>query len=526
MGKSEQQQQLPPQLVHHGTRSVTFTFFRDSCLSVLSIIRREFNFKCLFILIFALAVLVSTIFWVVPLHSNHSGIDAINLSATVQARFVLEKPVSTLIPHIDILEYDINNEIGIIGTKVIVLSMNQRVSSNMTTVVFGFISDPPGFPISSVYLSVLRSSLVQLFLLESNLTLTTMFGKTSFFQILKFPWEITVIPETYVPFMVHPQILFNFTLNNSVDEIMQHLDDLKKQLKFGLRLRPYENVDAKITNINGSTISPPIIVQAAVKSDLGGLPPQRLKQLAQTIMGSSPAKNLGLNNTVFGKVKEISLSSYLNHSINATSPSPSPAPSPGQIGYGQTAPNRSPFAKSHSPAHSPQFKPHFPSCLKNCAPSPMHVPHLPSPSSPPSLSSPSPSPTPSPSPSPIHDYQPGPHCQFTTPPPKPAKVFHAVSPAPSVSQTHVQAPAPAPAVPTSRFSPNLSPLPSVVSSSSMSPKQGEYPETAPVFSPSYSPFPSSFPIAGGSPCYYYMEIWRCLSICGFLMFHLLCWSHR
>lgn len=93
-----------------------------------------------------------------------------------------------------------------------------------------------------------------------------------------------------------------------------------------------QNVYVQITNVNGSTVAPPVVVQASVLSDLGSrsLLPDRLKQLAQVITGSHAA-NLGLNHSVFGKVNKVVLSSYMEHSIGSpsTSPSPSPAPSKG-----------------------------------------------------------------------------------------------------------------------------------------------------------------------------------------------------
>lgn len=117
----------------------------------------------------------------------------------------------------------------------------------------------------------------------------------------------------------------------------------------------------QITNDVGSTIAPPVTVQASVMSGLGSLLPQRLKQLAETITGS-PAQNLGLDNTVFGKVKSISLSSYLRGTINATPPSPSPSPSSEPSNYPSissypalsppTSPMSSPNIKHRSPAPS------------------------------------------------------------------------------------------------------------------------------------------------------------------------------
>lgn len=129
----------------------------------------------------------------------------------------------------------------------------------------------------------------------------------------------------------------------------------------------------QLTNQKGSTISSLVIIQASVtSSDFGNLLPQRLKQLAQTIT-ESPAKNLGLNNSVFGKVKSISLSSYLKGTLHATAPTASPAPSP--------EPSISPhpsFRPTHPPASSP--KSHHPQPCRKCKAaspsgnSPLHSP--------------------------------------------------------------------------------------------------------------------------------------------------------
>lgn len=115
-----------------------------------------------------------------------------------------------------------------------------------------------------------------------------------------------------------------------------------------------QSVYVQITNKIGSTTAPPVTVQASVMSALGNLLPQRLKQLAKTITGS-PAQNLGLNNTVFGKVKSISLSSYLKGTLRATPPSPSPAPSPANS---PTYPALSPYP-AFSPANSPTSLPNM-----------------------------------------------------------------------------------------------------------------------------------------------------------------------
>lgn len=119
--------------------------------------------------------------------------------------------------------------------------MHQSGASNWTDVVFGVLPDPINAPINPVYLSVLKSSLIELFLQQSNLTLTTsIFGQPSMFQILKFTGGITVIPLQATSIWQMPQILFNFTLNNSISDIEANFVELRDQLKSGLRLNYHE----------------------------------------------------------------------------------------------------------------------------------------------------------------------------------------------------------------------------------------------------------------------------------------------
>lgn len=115
---------------------------------------------------------------------------------------------------------------------------NHTSISNWTDVVFGFHPDLINSTITPVALSLLKSSLIDLFLQQYNLTLTfPIFGEPSSFEILKFPGGVTIIPER-VAFI--PQPLFNFTLNSSIYDIKENLLDLKKQLKLGLNLMPNE----------------------------------------------------------------------------------------------------------------------------------------------------------------------------------------------------------------------------------------------------------------------------------------------
>ena len=102
-----------------------------------------------------------------------------------------------------------------------------------------------------------------------------------------------------------------------------------------------QNLFVQLTNLDGSTLKSPLIVQTSILPVVGVLlPSMRLKQLAQEIL-ASPQRNLGLNHTLFGKVKEIELSSYLEYTLRPTqAPSPSPTPTP-----------------TLTPAPSPLFKP-------------------------------------------------------------------------------------------------------------------------------------------------------------------------
>ncbi|KAK8626650.1 hypothetical protein V6N13_134284 [Hibiscus sabdariffa] len=378
MGKNEDQ--ILQQQRGQGLESVNneghsgFLCGRWYCWMVLSRLSDEFSFRCVFVLFLSLSVLLPGIFWILPLRSLNSAFDAklaIKLSAPVHACFTLQKPVSELVQHIEKLEYDIYEEIGVPDTKVAILSMHQSGVANSTNVVFGVLSNPIKSPISPVALSVLRSSLIELFLRQSNLTLTTsIFGQPSDFEILKFRGGITVIPVQSASIFQITQFLFNFTLYNSISEIEDKCIELKDQLKYGLRLRSYENLFVQLTNKNGSTMSSPVIVQASVMSDnYGNLLPQRLKQLAQ-IITHSPARNLGLNNSVFGKVKSISLSSCLKDTLQASLPTPSPASAPG--------PSISPHPSS-APTYPPALAPDI--AASPHARSPLHSPVPPSPPS-------------------------------------------------------------------------------------------------------------------------------------------------
>lgn len=440
------------------------------CSVALDRVAKEFSFKCFFVLVLTLLLLVYGIFSILPFHSAKYGFDAkdaIKLSATVQSYFRLYKPVSQLVPHIGKLEYDIYGEVGVPDTKVAILSMHQSGASNWTDVVFGVLSDPINVPINPVSQSVLRSSLIELFLQQLNLTLTpSIFGKTSMFEILKIPGGITVIPVQSASIWQIPQIQFNFTLNNSISDMLENFIEFKDQLKLGLYLTSYENVFVQITNEVGSTIAPPVTVEASVMSPFGSLLPQRLKQLAQ-IIRDSQAKNLGLDNTVFGKVKSIRLSSYLEGNLHAPSPSPSPAPSPELSDYAE--PSISPY-----PARSPFNYPRSSSNIKPPSPAPSMVT--------------------------THPRRPCPYYGFTNPP--------SSSPASHSNRKLASLPSSPPLGPTSQLSTDWATIPQVSYASSTSKDKGS---AKGLVSPS------------SLAATFYQKVWI-LGFSGLLMFHLFCWS--
>lgn len=115
------------------------------------------------------------------------------------------------------------------------------ITPNSTDVVFGVLSDPIDSPINPVSLTVLKSSLIELFFQISNLTLTTsIFGQPSAFQILRCPGGITVNPMQYASIWQIPQTLFSFTLYDTISDIRGNFTQFKDQLKVGLRLKSDE----------------------------------------------------------------------------------------------------------------------------------------------------------------------------------------------------------------------------------------------------------------------------------------------
>ncbi|KAF5473161.1 hypothetical protein F2P56_009788 [Juglans regia] len=301
-------------------------------------VRRLIGLRCLFVLLFATAAFLSAIFWLPPFlqfaDQRDPDLDPKFKDHDIVASFYLKKPFYLLEDNISQLKEDIWNEIGFPTTKVVILSLEYKDGSNTTKVVFGVDPDAKYSEISRTIRSLIRESFVSLVLRLYSLRLTTtLFGEPFLFEVLKFPGGITIIPYQRAFLLQKVQILFNFTLNFSIYEIQSNFDELRSQLKSGLHLAPYENLYVSLSNSKGSTVAAPTVVQSSVVLAVGNTPStQRLKQLAQTITGSH-SRNLGLNNTVFGRVKQVRLSSILQHSLHGgdgsgTSPSPAPLPHP------------------------------------------------------------------------------------------------------------------------------------------------------------------------------------------------------
>ncbi|KAG0551113.1 hypothetical protein BDA96_01G395700 [Sorghum bicolor] len=294
--------------------------------------------RCSAAVVLGAAVVLSALFWLPPFAARRRREDQARgdpwAGADVVASFRLQRMISELCGNKSNLEYDIFEEIGINNSVVSVLSLEPTGESNWTTVTFGLWPYPSNFTLSPTELSILRSSLVSLVIQQSILHLTpSMFGNSYSFEILRFPGGITIIPPQTAFVPQKPDGLFNFSLNFPIDVVQDKLSELKAQMKSGLFLNEHEILYVTLTNLYGSTVAPPTVVQASVLLAVGAdnKPPslQRLKQLAQTLRNSSSG-NLGLNHTVFGRVKHISLSSYLQHSLNnsGNAHSPSPAPQP------------------------------------------------------------------------------------------------------------------------------------------------------------------------------------------------------
>jgi hypothetical protein len=110
-----------------------------------------------------------------------------------------------------------------------------------TTVVFCIWPYPKNTTISPTWISIIRSSFMSLVVRQSTLQLTEpLFGNSSFFEVLRFPGGITIIPEQNAFLLQRPHAFFNFTLNFPIYKVQDEIEELKNQMKRGLYLNSYE----------------------------------------------------------------------------------------------------------------------------------------------------------------------------------------------------------------------------------------------------------------------------------------------
>ncbi|PPS10652.1 hypothetical protein GOBAR_AA09996 [Gossypium barbadense] len=244
MGKTEEEQRLSSNVssevsVVESSSTISTRFVVCGSKSTL------FGLRCFFVLLFSLAIFLSALFWLPPfLHSSdHSDLDLDSRfkDHDIVASFKVEKPVSFLGDNILQLENDIFDEIGFPTSKVVILSLEPLTESNVTNVVFGVDPDARYSKISPTSLSLIKSSFEYLVIHQASLSLTkSLFGDSYFFEVLKFPGGITVIPPQSAFLLQKVQIHFNFTLNFSIYQIQLYFDELRSQLKSGLHLAPNE----------------------------------------------------------------------------------------------------------------------------------------------------------------------------------------------------------------------------------------------------------------------------------------------
>ncbi|KAL0346126.1 UNVERIFIED_CONTAM: hypothetical protein Sradi_4443900 [Sesamum radiatum] len=240
-----------------------------------------------------------------------------------------------------------------------------------------------------------------------------------------------------------------------------------------------QNLYIRLTNLKGSTVAPPTTVQSQVLLTVGINPSKsRLKQLAQTITGSH-TKNLGLDNTVFGRVKQVSLSSILQHSLGSDGSSPSPSPSP------------SPSFTANSHHHHRHHQHPDVSLSPGIAPSPSIL----NGGSVTGKRSPMSTPVPAPAPGKNKAAEP-PACHFGYNNRYPWKHNKHSHTAPSASPVYAPHAAPSQPKQTKHITPKVSPvpaespLPNVAHSHSLPPSHSEYHARAPAVMPLISPSPS------------------------------------
>ncbi|KAK6942117.1 hypothetical protein RJ641_027494 [Dillenia turbinata] len=443
MGKPEEEHSLSVSTIIVETESVQTPETAPRCCKF----RRVVSFRCVFALLLGLAVLVSALFWLPPFynHNRDQGYpdpDSRFQDYDIVASFKVKKSVDILKDNVLRLEDDISGEIDGAATKVVIFSLEPSDVSNTTKIVFAVDSDSRNARISLPAESLIRANFEYLVIHQSLRLTESLFGIPFSFEVLKFRGGITVIPPQSAFLLQKVQISFHFTLNFPIDQIQESFQELMSQLRSGLRLASDENLYISLTNYEGSTVARPTTVQSSVLLAVGITPSTtRQKQLAHTITNSH-AKNLGLNNTEFGRVKQVHLSSILPLGGDAPSSSPSPTPLPLShhhhhqhhlAGFAPTsAPVPAPERGSHAPKGSPTPQRSYVAQPPGCRWYKRRYPNNPK-------KQPSFGPSVAPVPSPEY-FAPTPSAQLQVNPPAPSTHATPSSPLPSVVFSHVQPP--------------------------------------------------------------------------------------
>ncbi|KAK6120441.1 hypothetical protein DH2020_045819 [Rehmannia glutinosa] len=258
MGKGENEQTLPSTTLDAQGTTPGVGNCNRCCLSCTRF-QKLVSLRCVFVLMLGVAVLLSAVFWL-PFFQfgDRKDLDLDYKGHDIVASFMLKKPASFLQDYILQLEDDIFDEMSFSSTKVEIISL-ESAGPNITKVVFAVESDV-------TTQSLIRSNFVSLVTRQSFLHLTeSLFGDPFDFDVLKFRGGITASPEQKAFLMQNVQILFNFTLNFSIDQIIINFEELRSQLKTGLHLAPYEGSHGSVVG-RGSPASAPVPARALGKN--------------------------------------------------------------------------------------------------------------------------------------------------------------------------------------------------------------------------------------------------------------------
>ncbi|KAL6912065.1 hypothetical protein ACP4OV_000870 [Aristida adscensionis] len=293
-----------------------------------SAVGKVFTAKCVSVLLLAAGGFLSAFFLLFHLRASGANPDDPGTLGEIQGGFILLLPYSELVSHTGMLEQEIYKTIGVPNSTVSV-SLHQYNDTDYTYVRFGILPDPRNTSISSESVRKLRASFIRLTLQQLNLSLTpSVFGDPFCLDILGFPGGITVL----LPHKLHkdwPQPIFNFTLDVTIRQIRDWVDDMKMRLGLILEQTLAEKLYVQLTNMNGSTVAAPVTVQVSISTNDSSiyLRPNRLQQLAQ-IITQYRSMNLGLDPTIFGRIRDLKFSPLVQDFIPSCAPSLAPMPTP------------------------------------------------------------------------------------------------------------------------------------------------------------------------------------------------------